>query len=116
MSTTENIQDMNYQTVDQSQSCVDWKCGKNTFGACLPLLIFVIFVSISMIVTIFTPGTLSSKMVNFFVSILWYILWGFIIYMLCKSGNYKLAWTVLFLPLIIWFILTLLILFGLVVM
>ena len=108
-------QQMQGQQVQQGQkgNCDgDWRCGKNIWGACLPLLIFVILAIISLVITIFTPGTGRSKILNIVVSSLWYLLWGFIIYMLCRAGHPGWAWVVLFLPLIIWAILTILIFIG----
>ena len=65
-------------------------------GMCLPLLVFVILQIIGYVL-ILTSGekvTTSSLVFNIMVS----VLFGFLIYELCKRGHNGWAWAVVFLP------------------
>lgn len=87
---------------------------KSPLAMYLPLYIYVIIVIITLLINLFSPGSASSKIVNMLVSLVWYILWGLVIYFLCKSGNTVVAWIVLFISPIIWSVLAVLVFLGII--
>ena len=75
--------------------------------ACWPVIIYAVFVIISLITILFASGLDSNtKAWSFFITLLWGLIWGAILWFFCRSGNHAIAWFLLLLPLaigIFWF-------------
>lgn len=82
-------------------------------GLCTPLVIYIILVGISLVLTAIDNSE-KDKFSKIITSLLWGLLWGFLMYQLCKAGHEFWAWIILFLPLILFFIFLLLALLGVV--
>jgi hypothetical protein len=85
---------------------------KKPSGWCTPLIIYLVFVVIGIIMTLFTKGNLTQKFSNLIISVFWAGFWGIIMYELCRHGHEGWAWVILLLPILIWFAILFLILIG----
>lgn len=74
---------------------------------CWPVIIYAVFVLITLVTILFSSGLDSNtKAWSFFVTLLWGLIWGAILWFFCRSGNHAIAWFLLLLPLaigIFWF-------------
>jgi hypothetical protein len=84
---------------------------------CWPFIIFVILVILNIILMLFAMFmnrnpkiTLIHKIGSFLFAIIYYFLWGWLIYYLCSRGSTGAAWAVLLIPIFIGFFVTLLLL------
>ena len=75
---------------------------------CWPVIIFVIFAVIVLIVILFSSYMDNTvKTWTFFITLIVVLIWGAILWFLCKGGQHAAAWFLLLLPLaiaIFWFI------------
>lgn len=79
---------------------------------CTPLIVYIVFVIIWMIATIFAPNNGSSKVFTIVSGLLWSLLWGSLILMLCRRGHRGWAWLLALWALVIWAIVLVLIFIG----
>ena len=83
-------------------------------GWCTPLIIYMILAGISLLY-MFIKSNEQQDLSGFILSLTWVMVWGLIMYTLCKNGHEFWSWVILFLPLILWMIVLLLAILGLIV-
>ena len=67
---------------------------------CTPLVIYVILSMMTVISALFTSQELKRRLLNTTMTVLWSMLWGYIMYELCASGHTGVAWAMLLFPLV----------------
>ena len=78
---------------------------KKNSGWCTPLIIYIVFVVIGIVSTLFTKDTIDQKISNVMLSLVWSGFWGVIMYEMCRRGHRTWAWIILFAPMLITLIL-----------
>lgn len=74
---------------------------KLTSGWCIPFIIYIVISAIVILGFILSRRSVGETITYVLIQLVWVVLFGLIIYWLCKSGKTGWAWFVLFLPLII---------------
>jgi len=69
---------------------------------CLPVQLYAILVVIGIVGTTFSNIPTDQKFTSIGMSLLWSIIWGYIMVKLCKQGHEGWVWFILFLPIILW--------------
>lgn len=80
-----------------------------------PLIVYLILVVIWLLGTIFAPNTGNSKVLTIVSALFWAILWGVLIWILCRRGHTFWAWFMALFSLISWGIFLVFIFIGLIV-
>ena len=88
-------------------------------GWCVPLVIYIILAIIGIVVSIIaaykSKRSNTEKVSGIVMSVLWTVLWIFLMFQLCKRGHEGWAWVILLLPIIFWVIIFVLVfVFGII--
>lgn len=76
---------------------------------------FIVFIGIALLLLVsiaFIPSRTITKLFAASTAIAWASFWATVIYLLCLGGNTFIAWFLMFLPLGLWFIITVMVFIG----
>lgn len=82
------------------------------FKEYMPFIVFIILALILLISIIFIPARTITKLFAASTGIAWTSFWATVIYLLCLGGNTFLAWFVMFIPLLLWLVITVMVFIG----
>lgn len=67
-----------------------------------PFIVFLILMFLSLITILMNPGNHTDKQKHLMFSVLWYLIWALVIYILCRMGYLIIAWILVFIPVILY--------------
>lgn len=83
---------------------VEKKCNIKTCkgGVCWPLIVYIVITIIALAIILSIPNlNAASKATTFAISLAWSLLWGFVLWWLCRYCHWSWAWFLLFIPFIL---------------